>query len=41
MAEAEVPISDEVLDDDGDVEEASEEGVEPGLEEKKHNILIK
>jgi hypothetical protein len=37
MAEAEVPVSDEVLDDDGDGEEASEEGGEPGMEETKHN----
>jgi hypothetical protein len=39
MAEAEVPISDEVLDDDSDAdgEEASEEGGEPSLEETKHN----
>jgi hypothetical protein len=38
MAEAEVPVSDEVLDDDGDGdrEEASEEGGEPGLEEMKN-----
>jgi hypothetical protein len=38
MAEAEVPVSDEVLDDhgDGDGKEASEEGDEPGLEETKH-----
>jgi hypothetical protein len=38
MAEAEVPVSDEVLDDDAgaDDEEASEEGDEPGLEETKH-----
>jgi hypothetical protein len=39
MAEAEVPVSDEVLDDDGDGygEEASEEEDEPGLEETKQN----
>jgi hypothetical protein len=39
MAEAEVPVSHEVLDDDtdGDDGEASEEGGEPGLEEMKHN----
>jgi hypothetical protein len=39
MAEAEVPISDEVIDDDddGDGEEASEEGYEPGMGENKHN----
>jgi hypothetical protein len=39
MAEAEVPVSDEVLDDDdadGDSEEAYEEGDGPGLEETKH-----
>jgi hypothetical protein len=36
MAEVEVPVSDEVLDDDGDGDEASEEGDEPGLEEMKH-----
>jgi hypothetical protein len=38
MAEAEVPVSDEVLDGDGDGdgEEASEEGGETGLEETKH-----
>jgi uncharacterized protein YjfI (DUF2170 family) len=42
VTEAEVPVSDEVLDDDadgdgdGDGEEASEEGDEPGLEEMKH-----
>jgi hypothetical protein len=40
MAEAEFPVSDEVLDDagdgDGDGEEASEDGGEPGMEEKKH-----
>jgi hypothetical protein len=38
MAEAEFPVSDEVLDDDGDGdgEEASGEGGEPGLEETKH-----
>jgi hypothetical protein len=45
MSEAEVPVSDEVLDGDGDGddEEASEEGVETGLEEKKaqENQLIK
>jgi hypothetical protein len=41
MAEAEVPVSDEVLDDDGDGddEEASEEGGEPGLEETKHKKM--
>jgi hypothetical protein len=33
-AEAEIPVSDEVLDGDG--EEASEEGGETGLEEMKH-----
>jgi hypothetical protein len=33
----EIPVSDEVLDGDGDGEEASEEGRETGLEETKHN----
>jgi hypothetical protein len=40
MAEAEVPVSDEVLDNDDDAdgsgEEASEEGAGPGLEEMNH-----
>jgi hypothetical protein len=38
MAEAEIPVSDEVLDGDGDgdAEEASEEGGETGLEKTKH-----
>jgi hypothetical protein len=38
MTEAEIPVSDEVLDGDGDGddEEASEEGGETGLEETKH-----
>jgi hypothetical protein len=36
MVEADVPVSDEVIDDDGDDEEASEEGGEPGLEETQH-----
>jgi hypothetical protein len=38
MVEAEVPVSDEVLDDDGDDDGGggSEEGDEPGLEETKH-----
>jgi hypothetical protein len=40
MVDAEVPVSDEILDDDGDGdgdgEEAYEEGGEPGLEEMKH-----
>jgi hypothetical protein len=41
MAEAEIPVSDEVLDGDGDGdgEEASEEGGETGLEETKHNKI--
>jgi hypothetical protein len=44
MTEAEVPVSDEVPDDDdggdgGDGEEASEEGDEPGLEETKHKKI--
>jgi hypothetical protein len=36
MAEAEIPVSDEVLDGDGDGEEASQERGETGLEETKH-----
>jgi hypothetical protein len=38
MTEAEIPVSDEVLDGDGngDGEEASEEGGETVLEETKH-----
>jgi hypothetical protein len=40
MAEAEVPVSDEVLDDDADAdgggEEAFDEGGEHGLEDTKH-----
>jgi hypothetical protein len=40
MAEAEIPVSDEVLDGDGDGdgddEEVSEEGGETGLEGMKH-----
>jgi hypothetical protein len=36
MAEAEIPVSDEVLDGDGDGKEASEEGGETDLEETKH-----
>jgi hypothetical protein len=42
MAEAEVPVSDKVLDDDGDGDgdgdgkDASEEGGETGLEETNH-----
>jgi hypothetical protein len=36
MTEAEIPVSDEVLDGDGDGEEASEEGGETVLEEMKH-----
>jgi hypothetical protein len=36
MAEAEISVSDEVLDGDGDGEEASEEGGKTGLEETKH-----
>jgi hypothetical protein len=38
MAEAEIPVSDEVLDGGGggDDEEASEEGGETGMEETKH-----
>jgi hypothetical protein len=35
MAEAEIPVSDEVLDGDGDGEEASEEGGDTGMEETK------
>jgi hypothetical protein len=38
MAEAEIPVSDEVLhgDGDGDGKEASEEGGQTGMEETKH-----
>jgi hypothetical protein len=36
MADAEIPVSDEVLDGDGDGKEASEEGGETCLEEMKH-----
>jgi hypothetical protein len=38
MAEAEIPVSDEILDGDGDGDggETPEEGDETGLEETKH-----
>jgi hypothetical protein len=36
MAEAEIPVINEVLDGDGDGEEALEEGGKTGLEETKH-----
>jgi hypothetical protein len=40
MAESEVPVSDKVLDDDGDGdvdgEDTSEEGGEPGLKDTTH-----
>jgi hypothetical protein len=38
MAEADVPVSDEVMDDDADSGEASEEGGEPGLEETRMGV---